>query len=263
MGRQAAGVRGMSCRRTRPARDRLLVAKDESRTVLTATENGYGKRTPIAEYTRHGRGTQGMIAIQTSERNGKLVAAELVADGRRDHADHHRRRADPHRVAEIREQGRSTQGVTLINLDEGEKLAGLERIEEHAEVEGNGGEGEGGNGNGGDGELPAPESGEPSAHRPLMSRIFNFSAGPAMLPAGAGAGGRGDARLARPRHVGDGDEPSRQGVHRHRRRGRGRPARAARDPDELQGAVPAGRRDAAVRARADEPAARQEQAPTT
>jgi DNA gyrase subunit A len=64
-------------------------------------------------------------------------------------------------VAQIREQGRSTQGVTLIALGEGEKLAGVERIEEHAEVEGNGGNGEGGNGNGGDGELPAPEAGEP------------------------------------------------------------------------------------------------------
>jgi DNA gyrase/topoisomerase IV subunit A len=65
--------------------------------VLTATENGFGKRTPIAEYTRHGRGTKGMIAIQTSERNGKVVGrAVLVADQRRDHADLHRRRADPH-----------------------------------------------------------------------------------------------------------------------------------------------------------------------
>ena len=56
----------------------MLVAEDETQIVLTATENGYGKRTPIAEYTRHGRGTKGMIAIQTSERNGKVVGAALV-----------------------------------------------------------------------------------------------------------------------------------------------------------------------------------------
>ena len=52
----------------------MLVAEDETQSVLTATENGYGKRTGITEYTRHGRGTKGMIAIQQSERNGKVVA---------------------------------------------------------------------------------------------------------------------------------------------------------------------------------------------
>ena len=51
--------------------------------MLTATENGYGKRTPISEYTRHGRGTQGMIAIQCSERNGKLLAALAVDEATR------------------------------------------------------------------------------------------------------------------------------------------------------------------------------------
>jgi DNA gyrase subunit A len=108
----------------------LLVVENESQSVLTATENGYGKRTPVAEYTRHGRGTQGMIAIQTTDRNGAVVAASLV------------RPADEvmlittggvlirTRVAEIREMSRATQGVTLINLDAGEKLAGLERVVE-------------------------------------------------------------------------------------------------------------------------------------
>jgi DNA gyrase/topoisomerase IV subunit A len=81
--------------------------------VLTATENGYGKRTPIDEYTRHGRGTKGMIAIQQSERNGKVVAATLV------HADDDimlitdRGVLVRTRVSEIREMGRATQGVTL------------------------------------------------------------------------------------------------------------------------------------------------------
>ena len=77
MGRNARGVLGMKLAKGKKVIS-LLVAEDENDVVLTATENGYGKRTPIAEYTRHGRGTQGMIAIQTSERNGKVVAATLV-----------------------------------------------------------------------------------------------------------------------------------------------------------------------------------------
>ncbi|MGE5027220.1 MAG: DNA gyrase subunit A [Betaproteobacteria bacterium] len=108
----------------------LLVAENETQSVLTATENGYGKRTSIAEYTRHGRGTQGMIAIQTSERNGKVVAATLV-----DAEDEIMLITTGGvlirtRVSEIREMGRATQGVTLINLDKGEKLIGLERVVE-------------------------------------------------------------------------------------------------------------------------------------
>jgi DNA gyrase subunit A len=136
MGRTAAGVRGMKLANDQRVIS-LLTAQDETRSVLTATENGFGKRTPIAEYTRHGRGTQGMIAIQTSERNGKVVAATLV------------NKEDElmlittggvlirTRVSEIREMSRSTQGVTLINLGEGEKLAGLGKVVERDE-EGNG-----------------------------------------------------------------------------------------------------------------------------
>jgi DNA gyrase subunit A len=99
--------------------------------VLTATENGYGKRTNITEYTRHGRGTKGMIAIQQSERNGKVVAATLV------HTDDEIMLITDKgvlvrtRVSEIREMGRATQGVTLIGLDEGSKLSGLQRIVEN------------------------------------------------------------------------------------------------------------------------------------
>ena len=77
MGRTARGVRGMNLDEGQQV-IALLVAENEQQSVLTATENGYGKRTPIAEYTRHGRGTKGMIAIQTSERNGRVVAATLV-----------------------------------------------------------------------------------------------------------------------------------------------------------------------------------------
>jgi DNA gyrase subunit A len=129
MGRTARGVRGMNLEDGQHV-IALLVAENEQQSVLTATENGFGKRTPILEYTRHGRGTKGMIAIQTSERNGRVVAATLV---------------EPQdeimlittggvlirtRVAEIREMGRATQGVTLIAVEDGTKLSGLQRIVE-------------------------------------------------------------------------------------------------------------------------------------
>ena len=130
MGRGARGVRGMNLAKGGKV-IALLVAEDEAQSVLTATENGFGKRTPIAEYTRHGRGTLGMIAIQTSARNGKVVAATLV------HVDDEIMLITDKgvlvrtRVSEIRELGRATQGVTLIGLDEGSKLSGLQRIVEN------------------------------------------------------------------------------------------------------------------------------------
>jgi DNA gyrase subunit A len=138
MGRAARGVRGMMLDDGQGV-IAMLVAEDEQQSVLTATEKGYGKRTSITEYTRHGRGTKGMIAIQQSERNGKVVAATLV------HADDEIMLITDKgvlvrtRVSEIRELGRATQGVTLIGLDEGSKLSGLQRIVENdaaAEVEG-------------------------------------------------------------------------------------------------------------------------------
>ena len=134
MGRTARGVRGM-----RLGPDHRLISlvavEDEQLAVLTATENGFGKRTPVTDFTRHGRGTQGMIAIQTTARNGRVVAARLVASDDeimlittggvliRTH------------VNEIREMGRATQGVRLINLGEDERLAGLEKIVEKDDEE--------------------------------------------------------------------------------------------------------------------------------
>jgi DNA gyrase subunit A len=129
MGRNAHGVRGMMLDKKQRVIS-MLVAEDEAQSVLTATENGYGKRTPIVEYTRHGRGTKGMIAIQQTERNGQVVAAALV------HPDDEVMLISTGGVLirtpvkSIREMSRSTQGVTLINLDDGEKLAGLERVVE-------------------------------------------------------------------------------------------------------------------------------------
>jgi DNA gyrase subunit A len=144
LGRSARGVRGMMLDDNQSVIAMLVSAQDTpalpdgtaspdlARTsVLTATENGYGKRTPIDEYTRHGRGTKGMIAIQQSERNGRVVAATLV------HADDDimlitdRGVLVRTRVSEIREMGRATQGVTLIGLDEGAKLTGMQRIVEN------------------------------------------------------------------------------------------------------------------------------------
>jgi DNA gyrase subunit A len=130
LGRAARGVRGMMLEEGQSV-IAMLVAEDETQSVLTATENGYGKRTSIVEYTRHGRGTKGMIAIQQSERNGKVVAATLV------HAEDEIMLITDKgvlvrtRVGEIRELGRATQGVTLIALDEGAKLSGLQRIVEN------------------------------------------------------------------------------------------------------------------------------------
>ncbi|TRZ94375.1 MAG: DNA gyrase subunit A [Rhodocyclaceae bacterium] len=130
MGREARGVRGMMLEPDQRVIS-MLVADSENYAVLTATENGFGKRTPIAEYTRHGRGTKGMIAIQTSERNGKVVAAVLASPGET--------REEimlistggvliRTRVTDIRVMSRSTQGVTLINLDDGTFLAGVEKV---------------------------------------------------------------------------------------------------------------------------------------
>jgi DNA gyrase subunit A len=143
MGRTARGVRGMNLSDGQEV-IAMLVAPAEvaegavaavedaaaPNSVLTATENGYGKRTPIAEYTRHGRGTKGMIAIQTSERNGKVVAAALVSPEDQIMLITTGGVLVRTRVSEIREMGRATQGVTLINVDEGTHLSGLQRIAE-------------------------------------------------------------------------------------------------------------------------------------
>jgi DNA gyrase subunit A len=148
MGRGARGVRGMNLAKGGKV-IALLVAENETQSVLTATENGYGKRTPMAEYTRHGRGTQGMIAIQTSERNGKVVAATLASTEDEIMLITSGGVLIRTRVAEIREMGRSTQGVTLINLSEGEKLCGLQTIMDRDEENGENGNGNGsGNGHG-------------------------------------------------------------------------------------------------------------------
>ncbi|MFM1991125.1 MAG: gyrase subunit [Pseudomonadota bacterium] len=129
MGRGARGVRGMMLEEGQQVIS-MLVAESETQSVLTATENGFGKRTPISEYTRHGRGTKGMIAIQTSERNGRVVGAVLVEPKDEIMLITTGGVLVRTRVSEIREMGRATQGVTLMAVGEGTTLTGLQRVVE-------------------------------------------------------------------------------------------------------------------------------------
>ena len=126
MGRTAAGVRGIRLQENQKVISLIISTEG---TVLNITENGYGKRTRIEEFTQHKRGGQGLIAIQTSERNGAVVGAVLVND-----TDEIMLITDAGtlvrtRVKEISIVGRNTQGVTVIRLDKGEKVVGVDRIE--------------------------------------------------------------------------------------------------------------------------------------
>jgi DNA gyrase subunit A len=136
MGRPARGVRGMKLQKDQNVLS-LLVAHDDSETVLVATENGFGKRTALADFRHSGRGTQGVKAIADSARNGRVVAAKLVSDEDEIMLITTGGVLIRTRVKEIRELGRATQGVTLISLDDGEKLAGLEKIVETDDEEEN------------------------------------------------------------------------------------------------------------------------------
>ncbi len=134
MGRTATGVRGM---KLAPGEEvRSLIVLDGDGDILTASEHGYGKRTPVEDYPKKGRGTQGVIALQTTERNGRLVGAIqlsehhevlLISDGGT---------LVRTRASEIAQVGRNTQGVTLIRLGEGESLQAIERVDASLEDEG-------------------------------------------------------------------------------------------------------------------------------
>ncbi|MCL2523749.1 MAG: DNA gyrase subunit A [Betaproteobacteria bacterium] len=129
MGRGARGVRGMKLQPGQTVIS-LLVAESDQQTVLVATENGFGKRTVLADFRHSGRGTQGVKAIADSERNGVVIAAKLVNDEDEVMLITTGGVLIRTRVSEIRGMGRNTQGVTLIALDDGEKLAGLEKVAE-------------------------------------------------------------------------------------------------------------------------------------
>ena len=127
MGRNTRGVRGMKLQEDQQVLS-LLIASDDQQSMLVATENGYGKRTVLSDFRHSGRATQGVKAIQVSERNGLVVAAKLVNDEDEIMLITTGGVLIRTRVSEIRELGRATQGVTLINLGENEKLSGLEKI---------------------------------------------------------------------------------------------------------------------------------------
>ena len=141
-GRGSGGVRGMRLPENGRIVSLLTAEIGSDLQVLTATQNGYGKRTPIADYTRKGKGGQGIIAIDTGERNGELVGAVLVSP------------TDDlmlitsggvlirTKVEQVRETGRAAAGVRLINLDEGTTLVSLERVAESEEDEAEAAEGE-------------------------------------------------------------------------------------------------------------------------
>ena len=125
MGRTARGVRGI--RLGHEARVISLMIAAEGR-VLTATENGYGKCTPVAEYRRQGRAGQGLVSIRTSQRNGAVVGAELVEENDEIMLITDGGKLVRTRVNEVSVLGRNTQGVKLISLSDRERLVGIERI---------------------------------------------------------------------------------------------------------------------------------------
>jgi DNA gyrase subunit A len=127
MGRTAAGVRGI---RLPPDEEVIsLIIPDADGLILTASENGYGKLTPVEEFPRHGRGGQGVIAMQTTERNGRLVAATQVSTTDELMLMSSSGTLVRTRAGEISVLGRNTQGVRLIRLDDGERLIGVEPVE--------------------------------------------------------------------------------------------------------------------------------------
>jgi DNA gyrase subunit A len=126
MGRQTRGVNGMRLKAGQTVVS-MLVTGDGEEDVLLATAHGYGKRTPLSEFPRHKRGGQGVIGIQTSERNGELVAALVVADQDDVMMTSNSGTLVRTSAAEISRVGRNTQGVTLIRLGDQEQLIGVAR----------------------------------------------------------------------------------------------------------------------------------------
>ncbi|WP_131781658.1 DNA gyrase subunit A [Legionella gresilensis] len=133
MGRTARGVRGIRLHDDQSVIS-MVVAKSEG-TILTATENGYGKRTDIAEYRVSGRGGQGVISIQVNERNGKVVRALQVEEGDEAMLITDKGTLVRFRIDELSVIGRNTQGVRLMNLHSGEQVVGMQRIVELDETQ--------------------------------------------------------------------------------------------------------------------------------
>jgi DNA gyrase subunit A len=126
MGRDSAGVRGI---RLEPGQELIALIVVGLGHILTASENGYGKLTPLDDFPVHGRGGQGVIALQTTERNGATVAGLQVESGQELMLISSNGTLVRTPVADVSVVGRNTQGVRLIRLDDGERLTGVERIE--------------------------------------------------------------------------------------------------------------------------------------
>src|SRR5476649_1306021 len=153
MGREAAGVRGVKL--SDDQRVNALIVADTG-FILTASENGFGKLTPLEDYPRHGRGGQGVIALQVTDRNGRMVGALQVSVDDEIMLMSQNGVLVRTPVKDISVVGRNTQGVRLIRLEEGDQLSGLERIDGLAgesDVDGEPGAGQ-------------PASGEPPAEEP-------------------------------------------------------------------------------------------------
>jgi DNA gyrase subunit A len=138
MGRSARGVRGIALKEGQSVISLIIAGSDQNGdfAVLTGTENGYGKRTLLSDYPKHNRGGQGVISIQVTERNGKVVSATLTREDDQAMLITTGGTLIRTYVREVSLVGRNTQGVRLIDLEEGEKLAGMEKIEESDEAEG-------------------------------------------------------------------------------------------------------------------------------
>ena len=161
MGREAAGVRGVKLGEGQELIGLIVVGEGN---ILTASENGYGKLTPLDDFPVHGRGGQGVIALQTTDRNGATVAGLQVTPGQEIMLISSTGTLVRTSVDEISIVGRNTQGVRLIRLAEGERLTGIERVDES--LEGESAEGAGAEGSGPEGSAPeesAPSSGESPA----------------------------------------------------------------------------------------------------
>jgi len=136
MGRTARGVRGIKMPEEHKVNAMIICnADDQESAVLTVTENGFGKRTSLSEYNTQGRGGQGVISIQTSERNGNAVGAILVEDGDEAMLITNGGTLVRTKVSEVSVVGRNTQGVKVIGVSKGEQLISIEKVAESDEEE--------------------------------------------------------------------------------------------------------------------------------
>ena len=133
MGRTARGVRGMKLGKGQQVISMLI--PESGAQILTASERGFGKRTPLSKFPRRGRGGQGVIAMGTKGRNGLLIGAIQVQEGEEIMLISDQGTLVRTRVGEVSSLGRNTQGVTLIKLASDETLVGVERIQEPSEEE--------------------------------------------------------------------------------------------------------------------------------